>query len=373
LEPPKSNWAIRLDAPPFVAYEVTGGITYTYGDLKIDRQARVVDGYNRPIPGLFAAGEIVGGIFYHKQPARCRPDARRRLRPAGRRVRSRVAPYSPPAGDFSMTDNDKEIVLRPKGAGSTGVQRRGTSSFGPRVRGPLPCTRCCAISRTWGFAGSPRMVGSGFAPDGRETLSYIEGEFTHPGPLTLEGAAGVEDLLRGLHEPTASYRPPPAAIWPPWFGRPLGGPDRVIGHCDLAAWNIVARNGLPVALIDWETAGPVDPVVELAQACWLNAKLHADDVAEREGLPPLADRARQLRAILDAYGLSKRQRWGFVDRIIEYVVHDTAEQADEFGLLCRLHRPDATRVSSDLRAGAWRARAAAWLFRHRKTPQHALS
>ena len=65
LEPPKSNWAIRLDTPPFVAYEVTGGITYTYGGLKIDRQARVVDGDCRPIPGLFAAGEIVGGIFYH--------------------------------------------------------------------------------------------------------------------------------------------------------------------------------------------------------------------------------------------------------------------------------------------------------------------
>jgi tricarballylate dehydrogenase len=65
IEPPKSNWALRMDAPPFVAYQVTAGITYTYGGLKIDPQARVLNGDDVPIPGLFAAGEIVGGIFYH--------------------------------------------------------------------------------------------------------------------------------------------------------------------------------------------------------------------------------------------------------------------------------------------------------------------
>ena len=48
-----------------MAYKVTGGITYTYGGLKIDTHAQVVDMEDRPIPGLFAAGEIVGGIFFH--------------------------------------------------------------------------------------------------------------------------------------------------------------------------------------------------------------------------------------------------------------------------------------------------------------------
>lgn len=71
----------------------------------------------------------------------------------------------------------------------------------------------------------------------------------------------------------------------------IGGPARVIGHCDVAPWNIVARDGLPVAFIDWETAGPVDPIVELAQLSWLNAKLHDDIVAGIEHLTPLADRA----------------------------------------------------------------------------------
>jgi aminoglycoside phosphotransferase (APT) family kinase protein len=225
-----------------------------------------------------------------------------------------------------------------------------------------------------GFAGAPRVVDSGFDAAGRETLCYIEGEFTDPGPWTLEGAAGVGQLLRELHRATASYRPPPDAVWQPWFGRALGGPTRVIGHCDVAPWNIVARNGLPVGLIDWEHAGPVDPLVELAQACWLNAKLHDDDVAARDGLPPLQERAQQFRAIVDAYGLSARQRRGFVDRLIEFVVHDTAEQADEARVT-----PETTEVGIDalgfnpLWALAWRARAAAWLFRHRRALQNALS
>ena len=65
LDPTKSNWAIRIDTPPFVAFTVTGGITYTYGGLSIASDAQVIDLEDRPIPGLFAAGEIVGGIFYH--------------------------------------------------------------------------------------------------------------------------------------------------------------------------------------------------------------------------------------------------------------------------------------------------------------------
>ena len=65
LNPPKSNWAIRLDSPPYFAHAVTGGITYTYGGLKIDVGARVLDADDRPIPGLYAAGIIVGGIFVH--------------------------------------------------------------------------------------------------------------------------------------------------------------------------------------------------------------------------------------------------------------------------------------------------------------------
>jgi tricarballylate dehydrogenase len=52
-----------------VAYPVTCGITFTYGGLKIDTQARVLDTEGRPLPGLFAAGEIVGDFFFHNYAA----------------------------------------------------------------------------------------------------------------------------------------------------------------------------------------------------------------------------------------------------------------------------------------------------------------
>jgi tricarballylate dehydrogenase len=68
IEPPKSNWAQPLDRPPFVAFPVTCGITFTFGGLRIDGDARVLDQSNCPIPGLFATGELVGGLFYHNYP-----------------------------------------------------------------------------------------------------------------------------------------------------------------------------------------------------------------------------------------------------------------------------------------------------------------
>ena len=65
---PKSNWANTLDTPPFEAYAVTCGITFTFGGLRIDTSAQVMSTDGEPIPGLFAAGELVGGIFWFNYP-----------------------------------------------------------------------------------------------------------------------------------------------------------------------------------------------------------------------------------------------------------------------------------------------------------------
>ena len=59
----KTNWAQALDTPPFRAFPVTGGITFTYGGLKVDENAQVLDTAGRAIDGLYACGEIVGGVF----------------------------------------------------------------------------------------------------------------------------------------------------------------------------------------------------------------------------------------------------------------------------------------------------------------------
>lgn len=65
IDPPKSNWAQKLDTPPYYSWAVTGGITFTFGGLKIDKSGQVMSSGWRPIEGLYAAGEMVGGLFHY--------------------------------------------------------------------------------------------------------------------------------------------------------------------------------------------------------------------------------------------------------------------------------------------------------------------
>jgi tricarballylate dehydrogenase len=65
----KSNWALALDQPPYEAYAVSVGVTFTFGGVRIGHDAQVVNTDGNPIPGLFAAGEMVGGIFYFNYAA----------------------------------------------------------------------------------------------------------------------------------------------------------------------------------------------------------------------------------------------------------------------------------------------------------------
>ena len=70
IEPKKSNWAQALDTPPFDAYATTCGITFTFGGLRIDKETgQVLDVNLLPIPGLYTAGEMVGGLFYFNYPS----------------------------------------------------------------------------------------------------------------------------------------------------------------------------------------------------------------------------------------------------------------------------------------------------------------
>ena len=61
LQPPKSNWALPIDQPPFFAYPMRPGITFTYLAVGVDRDARVLDRSGRPLENVFAAGEVMAG------------------------------------------------------------------------------------------------------------------------------------------------------------------------------------------------------------------------------------------------------------------------------------------------------------------------
>ena len=68
IEPPKSNWALPINKPPYVAFVCTTGITFTFGGLQINTSGEVQDMTDNSIPGLYAAGELVGGLFYENYP-----------------------------------------------------------------------------------------------------------------------------------------------------------------------------------------------------------------------------------------------------------------------------------------------------------------
>jgi Ser/Thr protein kinase RdoA (MazF antagonist) len=218
------------------------------------------------------------------------------------------------------------------------------------------------------FAGSPRVVGDGYDGQGHEVLTFIEGCPVHPHAWSDDGVGQAGRLLRALHDATATFRPPPAASWCPWpFRTGADEPGTVISHCDAGPWNIVARDGLPVALIDWDTAGPTGRLDEIAASAWWNAQLVDDDVAERNALPPAAARARQLRYFLDGYRLAAAGRGGLVTAMIEYAVRDCAAEAVQAGVT-----PDSA-DPAPLWALAWRARSAAWIIRHRALLEAAIT
>jgi tricarballylate dehydrogenase len=68
VRPPKSNWALPIDDPPFYAYPVTGGITFSFGGVEANPDAEVLDNRGRVVPGLYAAGNATGKLFYDNYP-----------------------------------------------------------------------------------------------------------------------------------------------------------------------------------------------------------------------------------------------------------------------------------------------------------------
>ena len=102
----KSNWANAIDTPPFEAYAVTCGITFTFGGLRVDANAAVQSVDGAPIGGLFAAGELVGGLFYFNYPGGTGLTSGAvfgRIAGASAARTAAAASRLPPGGPFSST------------------------------------------------------------------------------------------------------------------------------------------------------------------------------------------------------------------------------------------------------------------------------
>lgn len=208
----------------------------------------------------------------------------------------------------------------------------------------------------------PRFLG--ISGDGREMMEYLSGEFVHPYRWTDEALHEVGRLVSRLHEAASDFTMPDDGLWKPWCLREISSGARVCCHGDIAPWNMLTKDSLPMALIDWEMAGPIDPIIELARVCWLFPQLIDDDLGTLYGLPPAEKRAGQVRIICDAYGLSREQRRGFPDRIIEVVICETAHEAIDTNV--------AADTEGSLWGFAWRTRSLYWIWRNRAVIQKAL-
>ncbi len=154
-----------------------------------------------------------------------------------------------------------------------------------------------------GFAGAPRVLG--FDEQGRERLTYLEGETvgtTLPWPAWVfsdDALVQVGRWLRGLHDATADFVPAPDLPW--LSGRPWR-PGLVIGHQDAGPYNAVWRDGRLVGFVDWDTTGPSSREVDLAFVALTWVPLHAKEFVAQLGFSAFEDRSRRLHLLLDAYG-----------------------------------------------------------------------
>ncbi|WP_432879600.1 phosphotransferase [Kribbella sp. CA-245084] len=160
--------------------------------------------------------------------------------------------------------------------------------------------------KDFGFEGAPTPVG--IDEDGRERLVFIEGDVPvapYPDWSQSDTAlASIARLLRGLHDAAREFDPQ-GLTWNDGLADPAGG--TLVCHNDVELSNVVFRDGIAVALLDFEFAAPGRPVYDLAQLARLCVPIEDDFDQERIGWLP-ADRPPRLRLIADAYGLDRDGR-----------------------------------------------------------------
>jgi Ser/Thr protein kinase RdoA (MazF antagonist) len=191
-----------------------------------------------------------------------------------------------------------------------------------------------------GFSAAPRYLGTD--EKGRDILSYIPGwvpsafqRWTDP----QVAAAGT--LLRQFHRTSRTSS--------------LTGTDPVVCHHDPGPNNVVFRDGLPIAFIDFDTAAPGDPLEDLGYMAWTWC------VSSRPDRGPVADQAAQVRLLADAYGLTPHTRAHLIDAMLDRQDRN-ARWWEE-----RLHGPGPRAATRDQIAAriAWSKREHGYTTAHR--------
>ncbi|MFC6081111.1 phosphotransferase enzyme family protein [Sphaerisporangium aureirubrum] len=194
----------------------------------------------------------------------------------------------------------------------------GIVRVGDTVRRPVrPFTATIqaylAHLRSAGFHDAPAPLG--VDDQGREVLSYVPGDVPRD-PLPADTAGeevlvALARLIRRLHDAAQGWEPPPDAVWGGTPAAPAAAPSAdgkslIVGHRDYCPGNVVFRNGLPAALIDFDLAKPTTRVTDVANALYYWAPL--TDPVDRPPAFAGLDIPARVAAFADAYGLTTPQR-----------------------------------------------------------------
>lgn len=210
-----------------------------------------------------------------------------------------------------------------------------------------------------------------------DEVSFVEGTTAVDVVLSREQVESFGRLLRSLHDAGADFDALPTDGWQPFEFRATA-PDPfaertflseiVIGHGDTGPWNVLTTSAASVSLIDWEFAGPIVRLDEIAATCWLTMRFHDPEVDAVAPLTGLEEKVELLAVFLRAYGLD-RSLWPEIVRgMSDYAIRDTAYEATRLNISAGVVPTDD---SAEWRL-AWRSRSAAWIIRHRAEILHLL-
>jgi hypothetical protein len=229
--------------------------------------------------------------------------------------------------------------------------RRSTGPWSPAVHELL------RHFESVGFDGAPRFLG--IDDEGREILSFVEGEpALAPVPADDAVVAELGRLLRVMHDAQAEFTPAPVAAWQ--FPPGETTPAEVICHNDCFWPNVVFRDGLPAALIDWDLATPGSRLQDVGLAAGYWAPLRTDAQAAEWGLP-LDRRGERLRLLCDAYGLDAHER----SRLLEVHLDRRRLGYEAHRLWGGVERRDGWREMWDAGSGTLILANLEWIEEHR--------
>jgi Phosphotransferase enzyme family len=209
--------------------------------------------------------------------------------------------------------------VRPPGGKLSVVMRAGDTVRRPGRPWSAEVQRLLQHVRDRGFLLVPEP--QGFDEQGREVLSYIEGDTSGsinpwPGSLWSDGLlAEVGRSVAAYHRAVSDFVPDDE---PHWQYRPRTLlPGEIICHHDFAHYNAVFNGGQLVGIIDWDGAGPGTIQEEIAFLAWQWVPLGPPELKVKQGCEPSYDEAARLRLLLDSYGYENRS--GLIDAVIDRV------------------------------------------------------